>query len=491
MVTPVHQKLTVVAHCLKAEVDGVLAGMSLAEARAMCNDLQSVDHDPEADSRAREALARWMTRFTPEVTLSWPTLPMRALKLPPQPDLLFLNLTGCERVFHGLKPLVRKIMAALNRLKIPARMALASTPGAAWAAAFGSGKRFAFIEESNLIDMVSPLPVATLRLQTETVEALNHLGLSSVGQVLNLPRETLPSRFGPLLPIRLAQLLGERIEPLVGLAYEPPIQAQVSFDEPVESLETLWLVLKELIGRIVPQLERRGRGARKIEFICKPDTYCGMPPVSRIIHLSRPNRNPKNLFDLLRCATEQLDCGDGFVRVALKVLVHEPVTQQQIHLLGGEEHEHAAELDGLLERLRVRLGDDAVVVPVRTPSRLPERAWCGMMPGEAAPMCDAPPVPVRPLCLLPTPLEIPVIVEPSDYWDGNPAQFTYQRQIHRLAHVSGPERISGEWWQDHHKTRDYYDVSDEQGRRFWIFRVVRLIHDERVSVRWFLHGFFH
>jgi protein ImuB len=64
--------------------------------------------------------------------------------------------------------------------------------------------------------------------------------------------------------------------------------------------------------------------------------------------------------------------------------------------------------------------------------------------------------------------------------------------VHRLVHVLGPERIAGEWWRGHHKTRDYYDVTDESGNRFWVFRVMSLSKPQAdtIGVRWFLHGLF-
>jgi protein ImuB len=69
--------------------------------------------------------------------------------------------------------------------------------------------------------------------------------------------------------------------------------------------------------------------------------------------------------------------------------------------------------------------------------------------------------------------------------------------VHRLIAAVGPERIAGEWWRGHDKTRDYYDVADESGKRFWVFRVVtrKVVKgaggpEVRASSRWFCHGVF-
>jgi protein ImuB len=80
-------------------------------------------------------------------------------------------------------------------------------------------------------------------------------------------------------------------------------------------------------------------------------------------------------------------------------------------------------------------------------------------------------------------VEIGVTVNPFDAYDGSPVQFRNGREVHRLTHTIGPERIAGEWWRAHRRTRDYFDVEDSEGKRFWVFRV-------NDTNRWFLHGTF-
>jgi protein ImuB len=75
------------------------------------------------------------------------------------------------------------------------------------------------------------------------------------------------------------------------------------------------------------------------------------------------------------------------------------------------------------------------------------------------------------------------MVSPSEDRDGRPILFRHHDEVHKLRHAIGPERISGEWWRGHDRTRDYFDVEDDQGRRFWIFRV-------QETNRWYLHGMF-
>jgi protein ImuB len=470
--------------------------MTLGEARALCAIVQHEEHDPSRDSQSLEALARWMFRFSPVVSL--PTWNNHSEQVD---HGIFLDLTGCERVFRGLHNIVSRIRRALAKMRITANLAIAPTVGAAWAMTFHPGVSVCN-DERHIPSSIADLPPVALRLDSETVEALHHLGLETIGQLTSLPRDLLPARFGPLLSLRITEALGEIPEPLVPL--EPPIsiKARMDFDGLVESLEAIWIVFRKLIEQIIRQLLRHGRGAREIEV----EFYRAYATTLRTtVRLSRPSRDPSNLFNLLRCAMETIETDEGFLGIALIVTSSERVSDDQIHLLGGDEFEAQVELDHLIERLRVRLGETIVAQPALVESYVPECSFSLSPRGERAGVRDErsrtrsssvrefPPHPnplpsgereiVRPLHLLHRPIEIRVMVSPSHDRDGRPISFALRGEVHRLLHTVGPERIAGQWWQGHFKTRDYFDIEDDSGKRFWIFRVTE-------SGKWFLHGEF-
>src|SRR5262249_44130381 len=147
-------------------------------------------------------------------------------------------------------------------------------------------------------------PPIALRIEPQVAEALHHLGLSTIGQVMRLPRDTLPARFGDQLLLRLDQALGRISEPLTPLEPFSPISARRDFEWPIYSLETIWLVLKELLAKIVRELLKRGRGARELQAEC---FRAYATPVIKTIQLSRASRDAANLLNLLRCALETND----------------------------------------------------------------------------------------------------------------------------------------------------------------------------------------
>jgi protein ImuB len=499
----------IVAVSASAMSFGIRPGLTLTEGRALCGELIAFDHDPLRDARSLEALARWMMRFTPRVALPLPLWertgvrgekvqtpksklsPSESARFTPHPnplpqgergpdqDCIYLDLTGCERALGSIEAIVHNVLTSLSRLRLSPSVAVAPTPGAAWSLA-SFGKNGTIVPRENLAEELSPLPVGALRLDDEVRESLHHLGIETIDQLRKIPRAALPARFGNTLLMRLDQALGRIDEPLVPLAWHEPIEARVDFDGLVDSLEAIWLTFKRLIGEVVPELTRRGCGARKIEL---EFFRAYAQKLSHSIALSRPSRDPVNLFNLIRCATENLadESGEGFLGIRLSVPAFERIRDDQIALLEQERYAGEIELARLIERLCIRLGESALVQPELVESHVPERAWrqikgsCPLYLKGTRPF-------IRPLRLS-EPDEIGVMVSPSDDRNGRPILFRHRSEVHELTHVVGPERISGEWWRGHFKTRDYFDVEDQSGRRFWIFRV----HE---TGKWFVQGMF-
>ena len=100
--------------------------MGIADARAMYPAIEIVEAEPEADRRLLEALADWCDRYTPLVALDGP-------------DGLFLDITGCAHLFGGEEAMLDELLPRLFQQGFAVRAGLASTPGAAWAAARFSG----------------------------------------------------------------------------------------------------------------------------------------------------------------------------------------------------------------------------------------------------------------------------------------------------------------------------------------------------------------
>jgi protein ImuB len=457
----------IVMHVTGDELPDVHPGMSLAEAKGRCLGLPHFPVAPAEDLRTLEAVGRWLMRFSPHVCLA-------------PPSSIFLDASGVERLFDGISNFQNRVAQGIRSLQFAAGVAIAPTPGASWAiAAFGQGQEP--VTRRHLSAALAPLAPAALRLDAQTIQTLASLGINTLEQILRLDRKDLALRFGAGILQRIDQAMGAAPEPLVFLEHHAPLHASLQFEAAIESLEVIHLAVRQIVGKIVQLLSCRGLGARELRltFQCP---YA--PAVEKTIRLMRPSRNEPAIFNLLRCALETMPLDDGVTAITLHAVLTQRLGDEQSPLIGGHEQQDAAEMDHLVERLRARLRNGVNWVELLE-SHIPERAFRYREEAATTPVSSqhARIGAFRPLSLLPRPRPIRVIVTPSECLDGKPISFTDSGAVHRLDHVRGPERMTGEWWTGQYKTRDYFDALGNAGSRYWLFRIPE-------TRRWYLHGIF-
>jgi protein ImuB len=473
----------VVALDAAAEQLGLRAGLALAQARAMHPALTALPEDETADARLLIALADWCQRYTPLIA----AVPR---------DGILLDISGCAHLFGSEEKLRQGLLARMTGLRFSARAAIASTIGAAWAAAHFADA--ALIPNGGERELLAPLPLAALRLPQETVAGLARVGLKSIGDVVDLPRAPLAARFGTDLLRNLDRALGREDEPLTPRLPVAPYIAEKSFHEPIAREEDVLATLERLAGRLQLQLAARGEGARKLELaLFRTDGV-----VKRITAgTSRPLRNPaaiRALFvERLAALGDEIDPGFGFDLARLSVVVAEPAPDEQI---GLAQREDQAELDRLIDRLSARLGRKRVARLVAQDSHIPELA-AHAVPAQTTANADLGwdafrrfrsdvGLSARPLRLLakPEPIHDVLALVP----DGPPMRFRWRSVWHDVIAVEGPERIAGAWWSEEGggRTRDYFQVEDRTGLRFWLFRAGLYRDIAQPAPRWFLHGMY-
>ncbi len=470
----------------KAEALGLQRGTGLADARAMHPVLETIEEDDTADRQFLSGIADWCDRYTPLVALDR------------QGGGLFLDITGCAHLFGGEKAMLADVLARLFEQGIDTSAGLASTPGAAWAAArFGSEPVIAPGGEAAAI---APLPMSALRLSGETIAGLDRLGLRRAGMLLDAPRAPLARRFGAEIMLRLDQALGRIEEALSPRLPVPELSAERRFAEPVVAREDIERLVFMLAGTLREDLERRGLGARALELaLFRVDGE-----VSRIaIGTSRPLRDAgvvRRLFrERLGAIGDELDAGYGYELVRLSVLADARLDAMQGDL-SGDAGISEADMAELADRIRARLGGAALVQPVPHESHVPERAVRHIPFGEAERQAsrtgsDAtllapdrqPVLKERPLRLFTRPEPVEAVAQVPD---GPPVSFRWRRALYRVARAEGPERIEGEWWlEDDAPQRDYFRVEDEAGRRYWLFRQGAYAAGAAMP-GWFMQGIF-
>lgn len=457
-----------------AQANGIVPGMTLADARALVPHLAVVPERPDADARALSGLADWCTRYTPWSAIDHEDQCGSAG--------LWLDITGCAHLFGGEASLVADMTERMYALGLAARAGVADTPAAAWAwARFATMKSAAdaIVQPGMQREALAGLPVMGLRLGADVVSSLHSLGLRRIGDLYAFPRTALPGRFGKLLLKRLDQALGSDAEPLS--PRRPPVafRAVLNFAEPISEPAGIAATVDQLLRDLCDQLMHRDHGGRRFDLVAY---RCDGTTDTLQIGTGRPSRDPAHLARLFAERLEKIAPGFGIDAMALTAAVVEPLAAQQAPL-ASPDGSPSVDLTHLFDVLGTRLGHAQVVRLAARASHIPERAVervAAAAPAAPSPWPDAP----RPLRLFsrPEPIEASALLP-----DEPPFQFIWRGVVHRVAQAQGPERIAGEWWRDRGPTRDYYRVEDTDGRRFWVYR--DNFHDPR-GTRWFLHGLF-
>jgi protein ImuB len=341
--------------------------------------------------------------------------------------------------------------------------------------------------------MLTPLPLAALRLDRKTIAAMDRVGLKRIGQIADLPRAPLAARFGTMLIRRLDQALGREEESITPRRPIASLSAERRFAEPIGREEDVSATLTSLAATLATSLEAQGLGARALELtLFRVDGFVARTMVAT----SRPIRAPKLVLDLFRekfaSLGETFDAGFGFDVIRLSVNQTAPQNPVQTDLAGDAIAE--AGLGQLIDRIGARLGPARVGRIVAEDSHIPERAERFASAGDddtkksagAPPSFDPDAVIDRPLRLFARPEPVEAIAEVPD---GPPIRFRWRRTLYRVARAEGPERIASEWWRNDDLTRDYFRIEDVSGHRFWLFRE-GLYARESLAPRWYMHGVF-
>ena len=237
---------------LAAEAFGVHPGMRMGEALARCPQLTLVPPDPAGVADMWERLLVRLESIGAAVE-------------PERPGLVCFDASGLLRLYGGIEGV---LAAARRTLRVPARYGVAPSRFAAVAAATRARVRRPVIvwgDRMQARDFLASMPVALLRARPALVdmpEALERLGIGTLGELAALPPAALADRFGPagLLAFELARGGDGALRPrpaseLVRESLELPEAASgVQFERG----------LGLLIDRLLARRERRGRTLRAV-----------------------------------------------------------------------------------------------------------------------------------------------------------------------------------------------------------------------------------
>lgn len=422
---------------------GLRAGMRLTAAHALLPEFAMVEHDPQREMRLQRFLAAWAYRHSSLVSGQWP-------------GCILLEVRASFGLLGPWPCIEARLREELAALGFQHRIALAPTPRAAHVLA-GLRDGLAPMQPETMRSLLDRVPVRRARLPGDAGERLHRMGIRELRTLRGLPRDGLRRRFGLPLLEHLDRLYGHAEDPLA--LYLPPdhFDARVELGYEVELHTALLFPLRRLIGDLCTFLSVRDGGVQR--FVLRLEHENAQTDVD--VGLLAAEREPAMLFELTRNRLERVQIGQPVV--ALRLLARElPPFVPAARDLFDPRTRQQLPWPQLRERLRARLGDEAVYRLAPGGDPRPERAW-RRVEGDEARIGPAPPRPPRPAWLLPQPVPL---------------------RDPRARIVSGPERLESGWWDGEDARRDYYVLETARGQRAWAFA------PPGRQDGWMLHGWF-
>lgn len=416
-----------------AESMGVRPGMGLAAARSLAPQARVAVRDAAAERGALEAIALWLGQFTPSVSLE-----------PPRGAVM--EVEGSLRLFGGAAALLGKLRHGTADLGFAASIAFGRTPRAAlWRARGGGGR-------------LENLPLEAAGLDAGALEFLRGIGARSIGDLMRLPRAGLAKRVAPRLIDDLDRATGVR--PEARAFFVPPAQFSARLELPgeVSEAQAVLFAARRLLVQMEGFLAARHAGVRRFVLTL---SHRHAAPQDIAVGLAAPLRDAGHFTVLLRERLDAVVLADPVDAIRLDAGDLAPLAGRDGSLF-GDSHADAEGWLRLIERLRARLGEQAVHGLAIHPEHRPEHAWCRVEPGARM-------------------LHVADAQGPRPLWLLDPPRRLREESFTLLA---GPERIESGWWDGGEALRDYFIAQDRDSSLLWVYR-------ERLQPGgWYLHGIF-
>ena len=470
--------------------------MTIAEARAICAELQELPWDDVAVAGATTELTALLLEASPQVTPAVGT-----------PGMWWVGASG-----FGGRSGERELSYALRRIAARwhprPRVAIADSCVAARAATWAGTSFQREGDDRSLICIVpqghdagylAPAPLALVPMGDELRLALQALGLRTVGSFAALSAEDVERRWGSegLQAWRLARGDDSRRPVLTRVSDFPVVEAELPM--PATTMEPILFLVRAALDRLTTQLVRRGQAVAALSITLSLDDRRGALPtdalvrahtMTREIRLARPVARSGPLFERCRALLDSWTLSAPAIGVAVSIVAAAPLSGEQGDFLETTWRDGAA-VDAALARLRAELGPNVVVKPVARDAHVPEKtgSWIedtamGLPAAGVARQRDSMPVDQLTLSarrdpairLLESPESVFVVCD-----DGVPRAVTWRGRRLTIERAVGPERLSGDWWDDGYR-RDYWRCESAFGDF--------VLYLDRMDDQWWVQGWF-
>lgn len=482
-----------------AEQSGIEPGMLITHAYSLNEQLRCIEQSAEKEHHTLEQLAQWMYDFTPNVSVLSPS------------DLL-LEVSRCLKLFGSLARLQRLIQIRLDQLGYTVQMGVSTS---ALASQIAAKNRLAQHMTGKPKSQLQHLPIEAIGFETSDIDKLRKIGVSTLNDLLSLPRAGLRKRLGSSLMHYLEQMLGEQPDPRRWITPQTRFESSLFFTDNVTSQQALMFPAKRLIQELVLFLNTRQLWTDGFTLTL---SYRNKTQANIVTQLAQPDHDGALFLRLFQARLEQAPAVKDIDQVALSVtrfypasletagLFDDNISGNDTPLSTSSSHSRSPFLSSsinsatglskqandLISLLRSKFGDESCYSLTLHEDHRPEKSWhthhhTHEHPTQTAKKMVKPfvsgntsksqlpidlyaaPRSTRPFFLLPEPRRLSRSHAPPEH-----PLFDY---------LKGPERISYGWWEGLEEDRDYYIYQYRKKSLYWLFY-------RPLNHRWYVHGVF-
>ena len=431
-----------------ATQSGVRVFATLAEASALVNQLVALPRDLHREKEFLHRLADSLASLTPNICVDGSFG-------------LLLDVGGSLMLHDGSDSLLRLAMSIIDEALIRAHAVLAPTSrGARWLAK----AHRQLIVETRIDNWLDDLPIVHTDISPEVITELRNLNLHHLAAVRCLNSAELNQRFGTELTIALDQAYGMTQQSL------PFRKAALVFHQYVEFLDLAreqahwWPGITVLLRQLQDFLRQHGKAAIALRF-----TFSNGHQQSTALTIASGQgaHHAAIWLRLLQVRVEHDPILHEISRIDL--LSHQFRNAEAVELdFFDQSKAHQQIWQSLLDLVASRLGGQRFLTsPRHHQNALPE-SQNDTSTTHLPSYSDS----LRP----------PWLIDPPKL-----LQADIMRRLRHSLSLRQPERIEANWSAQGNNgssvLRDYYIVSADHHRYWWVFR-------ERNTDRWFLQGIF-
>jgi len=437
-----------------AQMAGIAQGQSTTTVRALLTttELQIFERDIPGEERTLAQLERWAYSFTPTLERWWG-------------DSLQLEVGKCLKLHGDLGELVIRLESELKQRGFTSCIGLAPNRSAAWLLTHDPAGPL-MDTCPDFLPRLQGLPLSLLREGwsgefSDAVTSLEKAGFVTLGNILQLPQQTLGKRCGSRFQTWLGQVTADSDTTAKDFKPAPVFHDRLWFGFEICNKTELHPAMDQLLNALARFADAIQQQVTSIEWQLlrargAADAF--------VVRSSTANNGIRHWFELSCLTLEQRQLGADIEGLALQAKGFQEWNTTAKDLF--DTAQSGESLHQLVDRLRSRLGLQAVQQINLCDAHLPEHSQHihqdigldGVVVAEKN---------QRPFWLFDEPY--PVRVDSDTlYWNGP------------LTLLSGPERIEDNWWQEP-ASRDYYIAQTETGQPVWVFQ-------DRRNKCWYVQG---